>query len=64
MGAGRCSITCRLVLQDASGKELSTTRIHVRGDLVWSSYEGNNTQRRKVVSSFDQRLLEQIEKMN
>jgi len=63
MGAGRSSVTCRLVIQDTAGKELANTRIHVRGNLVWSPYQGNNTQRRQAVSSFEQRLLEEIEKM-
>jgi hypothetical protein len=63
MGAGRSSVTCHLVVQDASGKELANKEIHVRGNLAWSPYQGNNTQRRQAVSSFDQRLLEEIEKM-
>jgi hypothetical protein len=62
-GAGRSNVTCRLVLQDANRKELSNARIHVRGNLIWSPYQGNNTQRKQGVSSFDQRLVEEIEKM-
>lgn len=62
-GAGRSTVTCRLVITDADGKELSSTKIHVRGNLAFSPYQGNNTQRRQAVSSFDQRLLEEIEKM-
>ena len=62
-GAGRSTVSCRLVLQDADGKELANKKIHVRGNLVWSPYQGNNTQRRQAVSSFEQRLLEEIEKM-
>ncbi len=62
-GAGRSTVRCHLVLQDASGKELSNTKIRVRGSLVFSPYQGNNTQRRQAVSSLDQRLLEEIEKM-
>jgi Domain of unknown function (DUF4410) len=62
-GAGRSAVTCHLVLQDASGKELSNTKIRVRGSLVFSPYQGNNTQRRQAVSSLDQRFLEEIEKM-
>ena len=62
-GAGRSTVTCRLVLQDADGKELSNTRIHVRGNLAFSPYQGNNTQRRQAVNSLDQRLLEEIEKL-
>jgi len=62
-GAGRSTIDCHLVLVDADGKELQNVKIHVRGNLVWSPYQGNNTQRRQAVNSFDQRLLEEIEKM-
>ena len=63
LGAGRSTIDCRLVLQDAEGKEIASTRIRVRGNLMFSPYQGNNTQRRQAVNSFDQRLLEEIEKM-
>jgi Domain of unknown function (DUF4410) len=62
-GAGRSTIECHLVLEDTGGKEISNTRIRVRGNLVWSPYQGNNTQRRQAVVSLDQRLLEEIEKM-
>ncbi len=63
MGSGRSSVTCSLVLEDADGKELSNTRIHVRGNLAWNSYEGNTTQEKQAVSGFEQRLLEEIERM-
>jgi hypothetical protein len=33
-GAGRSTLTCRLVLQDANRKELSNARIYVRGNLT------------------------------
>lgn len=62
-GAGRSTVDCQLVVQDADGKELSNVRIRVRGNLAFSPYQGNNTQRRQAVNSFDQRLLEEIEKM-
>jgi hypothetical protein len=60
-GAGRSTVDCRLVLQDAEGKELFNKRIRVRGNLVWSPYQGGNTQRRQAVNSFEQKLLEEIE---
>jgi hypothetical protein len=60
----KAAIDCRLVLQDAEGKELANIPIRVRGNLVWSPYQGNNTQRRQAVNSFDQRVLEEIEKLN
>ena len=62
-GAGRSTVDCRLVIQDAEGKELASRRIRVRGNLIFSPYQGNNTQRRQAVSSFEQRLLEEIEKL-
>ena len=62
-GAGRSTVDCRLVGQGADGKELSNVRLRVRGNLAFSPYQGNNTQRRQAVNSFDQRLLEEIEKM-
>lgn len=63
MGAGRSTVTCQLVIQDAAGKELANKKIHVRGNLAFSPYQGNNTQRRQAVTSFEQRLIEEIEKM-
>lgn len=62
-GAGRSTIDCRLVIQDAAGKELASRRIRVRGNLLFSPYQGDNTQRRQAVSSFEQRLIEEIEKL-
>jgi hypothetical protein len=63
LGAGRSSVTCHLVLQDAEGKDISDTRIHVRGNLAWSPYEGNNLQRKQAVNAYEQKLLEEIELM-
>ncbi len=60
-GAGRSTVDCRLVFQDAEGKELFNKRIRVRGNLLWSPYQGGNTQRRQAVNSFEQRLIEEIE---
>ena len=63
LGAGRSTVTCHLVIQNAEGKEIENARIHVRGNLVWSPYQGNNTQRRQAVSSFEQKILEEIERL-
>ena len=63
LGAGRSAVTCHLVVVNADGKELANTLIHVRGNLAWSPYQGDNTQRRQAVTSFEQRILEEIEKM-
>ena len=61
MGAGRSTVDCNLVIQDAEGKELYNKKIRVRGNLAWSSYQGGDTQRRQAVNSFEQRILEEIE---
>jgi hypothetical protein len=63
MGAGRSSVTCHLIVQNAEGKELANSKIHVRGNLAWSPYQGNNMQRRQAESSFEQKVLEEIEKL-
>ena len=63
MGAGRSTITAILVLQDAGGKEIKTAKIHVRGDILMGSYQGNSTQQKKAVSKFEQALTEELEKM-
>lgn len=63
LGAGRSSITANMILEDASGKHLSATRIHVRGALIFSPYEGGNTQTRQAENSFQQKLVEEIEKL-
>ena len=60
-GAGRSTVDCRLVIQDSEGKELVSRRIRVHGDLMFSPYQGNNTQRRQAVTSFEQKLMEEIE---
>ena len=62
-GAGRSTVDCRLVIQDSEGKELVSRRIRVRGNLAFSPYQGNNTQRRQAVTSFEQKLIEEIEKL-
>ena len=62
-GAGRSTVDCRLIIQDAEGKELVSKRVRVRGNLAWSPYQGNNTQRRQAVTSFEQRLLEEIQRL-
>ena len=53
-GAGRSTVDCHFIVQDAAGKELANVHIHVRGNLAFSPYEGNNTQRRQAVNSFEQ----------
>jgi hypothetical protein len=61
MGAGRSTVDCNLVIQNADGKELVNKKIRVRGNLAWSSYQGGDTQRRQAVNSFEQKVLEEIE---
>jgi len=61
MGAGRSTVNCTLVFVNAEGKEIFSKQIRVRGNLAFSPYQGNNTQRRQAVNSLEQRLIEEIE---
>jgi hypothetical protein len=63
LGAGRSTVDGRLVFQGEDGKELANTRIRVRGNLAWSSYQGGNRQRSQAVNSFDERLTEEIARL-
>jgi len=63
MGAGRSTVDGRLVFQDQSGKELANVKIRVRGSLMFSPYQGGNTQRRQATNSFEQRLVEEIARL-
>ena len=65
LGTGRSTRTVdgRLVIQDASGKELASVKIHVRGTVAFSARAGDNTQGRLAASDFEQRLLEEIERL-
>jgi hypothetical protein len=63
MGSGRSTVDANLVLQDESGKELANVHIRVRGNLMWSGYQGGNTQRRQATNSFEQRLAEEIARL-
>jgi hypothetical protein len=62
-GAGRSTVDGRLVFRDGDGKELATVPIRVRGNLLWSGYQGGNTQRRQATNAFDQRLMEEIARL-
>jgi hypothetical protein len=62
-GSGRSTVEGRLIFQDAAGKELANTQIRVRGNLLFSGYQGDNTQRRQATSAFDQKLIEEIARL-
>jgi hypothetical protein len=62
-GAGRSTVEGRLVFQDAGGQELASVKIRVRGELLWSGYQGGNTQRRQATNAFEQRLTEEIARL-
>ena len=63
LGAGRSTVAGRMVFTDANDKEIANIRIRVRGSLLFSSYQGGNTQRRQAVGSFDQKLTEEIARL-
>jgi hypothetical protein len=61
-GAGRSTVDGRLIFKDAKG-ELANVRIRVRGNLLFSGYQGANTQRRQATTSFEQKLQEEIARL-
>ena len=63
MGSGRSTVDGRVVFQDADGQELANVRIRVRGNLMWSGYQGSNTQRAQATNSFDTKLMEEIARL-
>lgn len=62
-GSGRSTVAGRLIFTDASGKELANVRIQVRGNLMFSGYQGNDTQRRQASNAFDEKLVEEITRL-
>ena len=62
-GGSTRTVEGRLVIQDGSGKELASVKIHVRGSVAFSPGEGNGAQSRRPASDFEQRLLEEIERL-
>jgi hypothetical protein len=65
LGTGRATRTVdgKLVIQDASGKELASVKIHVQGSVAFGPDQGNNTQGHKPASDFERRLLDEIERL-
>jgi hypothetical protein len=63
-GTGRsiCTVDGRLVIEDASRKELANIKIHVHGSVAYSPGEGNDA-RSQPISDFEQRLHQEIERL-
>jgi len=61
-GAGRSTVDCRIQLLDQSDKEITSVRVRVRGDLTWSSYQGNTSQTKQAVNKFERALMDEIDK--
>jgi Domain of unknown function (DUF4410) len=59
-GVGRSAITAHLVIRDGRKNEIVDARIHIRGNVEWSPYEGAKTQRRQAEKSFEEQLLKEI----
>ena len=62
-GAGRSTVEGRLVFRDGEGTEIANVKIRVRGQLLFSSYQGGNTQRRQASDGFSQKLREEIARL-
>jgi hypothetical protein len=64
-GTGRSirTVDGRLVIQDATGRELASVKVHVRGSVAFGPDEASNARGRRPVSDLEQRLLEEIERL-
>jgi len=62
-GPGSSTVDGRLVIEDASGKELASIKMHVHGSVAFSQGGGDPTQTHKATSDFEQRLLQEIERL-
>lgn len=60
-GRGTNTVDGRLVIQDSSGKELASVKIHVHGSVAFRQAAGNDAQSRPATSDFEQRLLKELE---
>jgi hypothetical protein len=63
MGAGRSTIAGRLVFEDADSRELVNVPLRVRGNVLFSPYQGGDTQLAQATASFDRKLLEEIARL-
>jgi len=53
----------RLVIQDASGKELASVKVHVVGSVAFSPPDQGSSTQGQATSDFERRLLEEIDKL-
>jgi hypothetical protein len=65
VGTGRTlrTVEGRLVITDASGKELANIPIHFHGSVALNPGTETNAQGRRATSDFEQRLLDEIERL-
>lgn len=62
-GSGRSTVKARLIFTDAGGKEIVNAKLDVKGNLLFSGYQGANTQRNQATSNFDRKLIEEIARL-
>ena len=62
-GSGRSTLAGRLVFTDAEQRELANVPLKARGDLLFSSYNTNDMQRKQAASGFEHKLVEEIAKL-
>jgi hypothetical protein len=63
LGAGRSVVDTRLVFTGEGGRELANVKIRVKGNFLFSGYQGGDTQRRQATTSLDQKLAEEIARL-
>ena len=56
------NVDARLVIEDASGKQLANVRFHIHGSVAFTHAEGS-AEDRPATSDFEQRLVQEIERL-
>lgn len=56
-GSGRSTVSARLIVE-RDGEPMATVAIKTRGRLMFSAYQGDDSQQRHALNEFEQRLVE------
>lgn len=65
LGSGRSDslVDGKLVIQDASGKQLATREIHFRGNVTLNTDENPDPSHRQATSDFEQLLIDELQRL-
>lgn len=61
-GAGSSTVDCDLIITGEDGKQLASSHVRVRGDIMYGPYQGNAKQKAQALNKLEQALSGAIEK--